>query len=214
MGATGRAVAWIASITAALAVGAAGGIRLRPPSVVQPPPLLSLEKVGHLASVKVNVADIVEFTEHRTFDIPWSSWELRYAGTRVLLIAKGDCLVGTDLRAGRYESVDQADRTVTVVLPAPEILQARVNHAPAEQGGSRLYSVSNQGIEALIPGNANRLQAIDAAMRIAQRKVEEAGSSAEVLQAARENAEALLKGSFAALGWTATFKWEPRRPRG
>ncbi len=207
----GRGVAWVVSITAALALGVAGAILLRPQAGLQPPPLLSLEKMGHLASVKVNVADIVEFTENRTFDIPWSSWEFQYAGTKVLLIVKGDCLVGTDLRAGRYEGVDHAGRTATLVLPPPELLQARLNHAAPEQGGSRLYSVSNLGIEALIPGNSNRLKAIDAAMRIAQRKVEDAGRAPEVTRAARENAEALLRSSFAAVGWTISIKWqEPR----
>jgi hypothetical protein len=207
MATTGRVAGWVAAIGLALALGAAGGALLRPRSGPQPPPLLSLERMGHLVSVKVNVADIIEFTESRTFDIPWSSWDLHYAGTRVLLIAKGDCLVGADLRAGRYESIDEAARTVTLVLPSPALLQARVNHAPPEQGGSRLYSVSNVGIEALIPGTANRIKAIDAAMGIAQKKVEQAGASPEVQQAARENAEALLKSSFAALGWTATVRW-------
>ncbi|RPJ72767.1 MAG: hypothetical protein EHM24_08860, partial [Acidobacteria bacterium] len=81
----GRGIAWGVSIAAVLALGVAGAILLRPQAGLQPPPLLTLEKMGHLASVKVNVADIVEFTESRTFDIPWSSWEFRYAGTKVLL---------------------------------------------------------------------------------------------------------------------------------
>ena len=208
MGSTGRGIAWIATVAAALALGVAGSFLLRPKVEPRPPALLSLENMGHLASVKVNVADIVEFTRSRTLDIPWSSWDLRYAGTRVLMIVKGDCLVGTDLRAGRYEGVDHAGRAATLVLPSPELLQARLNHAAPEQGGSRLYSVSNQGIEALIPGNSNRLKAIDAAMRIAQRKVEDAGRAPEVTRAARENAETLLKNSFAAVGWTISIKWQ------
>jgi len=208
MATTGRTVAWIASIGAALALGAALTLLFRPSADTLPPPLLSLDRMGHLASVRVNVADIVEFTEHRTFDIPWSSWQLNYAGTKVLLIVKGDCLVGTDLRAGRYESIDRAGRTASLVLPAPGILQARLNHAPPEQGGSRIYSVSNQGIEALLPGNATRVKAIEAAMQLAQRKVEEAGRSPEVIRAAKENVEALLRTSFNALGWTVAITWE------
>jgi len=211
MGAPGRRVTWILSVAAALALGAALTTIVRPRPEPQPPALLTLQDMGHLVSVRVNVADIVEFTESRTFDIPWSSWELKYAGTRVLLIAKGDCVVGTDLRAGRYESVDSAGRTATLVLPAPAVMQARLNHAPAEQGGSRLYSVSNQGIEALIPGTANRIRAIEGAMRIAQAKVEEAGRSPDVIQAARRNAETLLKGTLAALGWTVIVAWDDDR---
>jgi hypothetical protein len=55
------------------------------------------------------------------------------------------------------------------------------------------------------------MKAIDAAMTIAQRKVEEAGRSPDVLRAAKANAEQLLKGSFAALGWTVTIRWEEGR---
>jgi multimeric flavodoxin WrbA len=93
--------------------------------------------------------------------------------------------------------------------PAAAVVVAR----RAEQGGSRLYSVSNQGIEALIPGNANRLKAIDAAMQLAQQKVEEAGRSPDVLRAATENTEALLRSTFRAVGWTLVVRWEnaPRR---
>jgi hypothetical protein len=209
--AVSRRAAWIASIVAALLAGVGATLVLRPAGEPRPRSLLSLEKMGHLASIKVNVADVVEFTESRTFNIPWTAWEVPYAGTTVLLIVKGDCLVGTDLRAGRYESVDREGRTVTLVLPPPDLLQARVNHGPAEQDGSRLYSVSNRGIEALIPGNANRMKAIDAAMRIAQSKVEEAGRATDVMNAARENAEALLKSSFSAIGWTLTVEWEDVR---
>ena len=197
-------------VLVAVALVLAAVFLFRPAREAPPPALLSLERMGHLVSVKVNVADIVEFTQNRTFDIPWSSWDLTYGGTRVLLILKGDCLVGTDLRAGRYESVDHRARTVTLVLPPPRLLQARVNHAPAAQGGSRLYSVSNQGIEALIPGNGNRIKAIDAAMEIAQRKVEEAGRSPDVLRAASENTETLLRSAFNALGWTLTVRWDDR----
>ena len=205
---SGRRFAWLVSLTAVLLLGLAAGFLLRPRGEVLPPPLISLEKIGHLATVKVNVADIVEFTESRTFDIPWSTWQVPYAGTRVLLIVKGDCLVGTDLRAARYESVDQAARTVTLALPPPVLIQARVNHDPPERGGSRLYSISNQGIEALIPGNANRMKAIDAAMALAQRKVEEAGRSPDVMRAATDNTESILKNALGALGWTVTIRWK------
>ena len=208
MGPGARRTILAGSIVVAVAAGALAALLLGPRSRPAAPPVLALEKLAHLVSVKVNVADVVEFTESRTLDIPWSSWQLKYAGTRVLLIVKGDCLVGTNLAAGKYRRIDTAARTVTLVLPAPQVLQARVNHAPAEHGGSRLYSVSNEGIEALIPGNANRLKAIDAAMQIAQRKVEEAGRSPDVMRAATQNAEAVLRAAFGALGWSTRIEWE------
>jgi len=201
-------VVWIVSIVAALAFGVGGTLLIRSKGEPLPPPLLSLERIGHLVSVKAYVADIVEFTEPRSLGVPWSSWKFSYGGTKVLLILKGDCLVGTDLRAGKYEAIDQVTHKVTLVLPTPEVLQARVNHAPPAQGGSRLYAISNQGVEAIIPGDANRNKAIDAAMQVAQKRVEDAGSRVEVIDAAKANAELLLKESLAALGWNATIRWK------
>lgn len=204
---TGQRVLWAVTVLAALAIGAGGTTFLRR-EPEGPPPVISLEKMGQLVSLRVNVADVVEFTEHRTFDIPWSLWEVRYAGTRVLLIVKGDCLVATDLTRARYERIEPTKRTVVIALPRPSVLQARVNHAPPEQGGSRIYAISNEGIEAIIPGDASRTQAIDGAMRLAQRRVEAGGRKPEVTRVAMENAELMLKGALGALGWTASFRWE------
>jgi hypothetical protein len=206
-GPRGRRAVWIVSMIAAAALGAAGNAYFERRGAT-PPPMLALEKMGRLVSVKVNVADVVEFTQERTLGIPWSAWQLSYAGTKVVLIAKGDCLVGTDLMAGRYEAVDAARRSATLVLPAPKVLQARVNHAPPEQGGSRLYAISNQGIEAIVPGNESRAQAIDGALRLAQTRIEDAGRSADVLRAARESAEHVLQAAFGALGWNVAIRWQ------
>ena len=203
---------WIGSIVLACALGVAGTMLFRPKAEAPPPPLIVLEKMGHLVSVKVEVADVVEFTQTRTFDIPWTLWQVPVGGTKVLLIVKGDCLVATDLRQGTYEEVDAAKRSVRLVLPTPSVLQARVNHAAPEQGGTRLYAVTNQGIEALIPGQENRLKAIEAAMTMAQKKVEEAGKSAAVLRTAQESAEFVLKGTYAAIGWTVDVRWKPPQP--
>lgn len=206
---TRRPGLWILTVVAALAAGIGGTLLFGPKAPGLPPPsLIALEKMGHLVSVKVNFADVIEFTENRAFDIPWTSWEVRYAGTKVLLVARGDCLVATDLRAARYEAIDAVNRTVTVVLPTPGVIQARVNHAPPEQGGSHVFALSNHGIEAIIPGSANRTKAIDAAMRVAQTRVEAAGKTAEVVATAKQNAELVLKSAFAALGWVASFKWQ------
>ena len=202
-----RRAIWLASIVAALVIGVAGTWYLRPEQPRAAPPLMALEKMGHLVSVRVQFADVIEFTKTRSFDIPWSLWKIDYAGTRVLLIVKGDCLVGTDLRLGRYEAIDAGTRRVTLVLPTPTVIQARVNHASVPDG-TRLYAVSDQGLEALLPGHGNRMEAIDAAMSLAQTRVEAAGRAAEVIQSARENAELLLRSTFASIGWTVNVAWQ------
>src|SRR6478735_3881464 len=86
------------TIIGAIALGVLGMWLFGANSRKGPPPqpaLISLEKMGHLVSVKVNYANVIEYTEKMAQDIPWTQWELRFGGTRVLFVARGDCLVGT-----------------------------------------------------------------------------------------------------------------------
>jgi hypothetical protein len=199
-------IVWIAVLLIAIAIGIVTFQRIRPPQL--PPVLVSIEKMGHLVALKVNVADVIEFTEDSTFDIPWSLWQVKYGATKVLLIVRGDCSVATDLRAATYESIDQANRSVTIVLKSPAVLQPRVIHASPDKGGTKIYATSNRGLEAIIPGDANRNKAIDSAMSLAQKEVEKAGKSPDVVRVAKDNTEIILKGMLAAIGWKANFKWK------
>ena len=198
------------TIIGAIALGALG-MRLfdaKSPSESLPQPaLISLEGMGHLVSVKVNYANVIEFTENITQGIPWTQWELRFGGTRVLLVARGDCLVSTDIRLARYEEINEAARTATVVLPMPGPVSARVNHDSREKGGSYFYAVNGTGLEPLIPGSANRTRAIDIALKRAQQDLEQACRGAEVLATARRNTEAVLKSTLLAIGWKVQVRW-------
>ncbi|HJV83884.1 MAG TPA: DUF4230 domain-containing protein [Noviherbaspirillum sp.] len=198
------------SIVGAIALGALGTWLIVPKlSNTQPPqpPLMSLEQMGHLVSVKVNYANVIEFTEKLTKDIPWTNWELRFGGTKVLLVARGDCLVGTDFRLAKYQEVDKTSRSAVLVLPAPKSLSARVNHDPREKGGSYFYAITATGIEPIIPGSANRTKAIDAALGKAQQEIARVCGSAEVVATAKRNAEAVLLPAFSASGWKVNVRW-------
>ncbi|WP_298213563.1 DUF4230 domain-containing protein [Acidovorax sp.] len=201
----------VAAALVGATLGAAGlWVALHQPAPSPPPPaLLALEGMGHLVSVKVRYANVIEFTQQLTQGIPWTQWELRLGGTQVLLVAKGDCLVGSDMRQARYEAVDPAARTATLLLPPPAVVSARVHHGPRDQGGSYFYAVQGTGIEPLIPGSANRTQAIDTALQRAQQDMERACQSASTLATAKENAEAVLKPLFAATGWAVQVRWQP-----
>lgn len=198
--------AWIAAVLVATAIGFCTAWLL--PHKPSLPPITSYEKMGHLVALKVNVADVVEFKADSTLDIPGSPWQVKYGATRVLLIVKGDCSVATDLRAAAYESIDRSNRTVTIALPTPAALQPRVIHAAPGQDGTRIYAVTDLGLEAILPGDAHRSRAIDSAMGLAQKKVEEAGRSPEAVRLAKENTEVILKGMLTALGWTANIRWK------
>jgi len=196
---------WLLSIAAAGVIGAGATLWMKKEAL--PPPLISFERMGHLVSLKVSYADVVEFTESRSLEIPWLQWELPYAGTKVLLIARGDCSFATDLRLASYQAIDSANRKVSIVLPAPVAFQARLNHASPSEGGTRIYAISNQGVEAIIPGNENRTKAIQSAMALGQQRIEDTCLNQGAIMAAKSNAETILAASFNAIGWNASIAW-------
>jgi hypothetical protein len=185
--------------------------RPAPQPAAPPPPLISLEKMGHLVSLKMNYADIIEFTQPNAVDIPWTRREVPLGSTRVLLVARGDCTVATDLRQARYENIDNAARTLTVVLPQPAPLQARLNHEAREKGGSYFYAVTEQGLQTIIPDARTRTGAMDKALATAQASVQAACSQPALLATARANAAGVLHATLLATGWTPDVTWEPAR---
>lgn len=183
--------------------------RPTPQPPAPPPPLISLEKMGHLVSLKMNYADVVDVNQPNAIDIPWTEREVRLGSTRVLLVARGDCTVATDLRQARYENIDNTKRTLTVVLPQPAPLQARLNHDTREKGGSYFYAVTEQGLQTIIPDARTRTGAMDKALATAQASVQAACSQPALLATARENAAAVLQATLSATGWTPEVTWEP-----
>ena len=175
------------------------------------PPLVSLEKMGHLVSLKMNYSDVIEFTQPNAVDIPWTKREVPLGSTRVLLIARGDCSIATDLRQARYENVDETARTLTVVLPQPAPLQPRINHAPRDKGGSYFYAVTEHGLQTIIPDAKTRTAAVDKALATAQQSVQAACSQPAILASARDNAASVLQATLLATGWTPEVQWEPAK---
>ncbi|MGF6273762.1 hypothetical protein ABIB38_002140 [Massilia sp. UYP11] len=187
-------------------------IKKPPGQEAPPPPLVALEKMGHLVSLRMNYSDVIEFTQPNAVDIPWSQWEVRLGSTRVLLVARGDCTVATDLRQARYEDIDERARTLTVVLPPPAPLQARISHEARNRGGSYFYAVTEQGLQAFIPSAQTRTNAMNNALQTAQKAVQAACRQSAVLDTAKENAANVMQATLAATGWMPTVLWEPPAP--
>ena len=200
------------SIIGAVALGAMAMSYFGPKPEKQPPPqppLLSLQDMGHLATVKVNYANVIEFSDKLTQDIPWTDWEIRFGGTRVLLVARGDCLIGTDIRTAKYAETDETKRTTALLLPAPQAISARVNHDPREKGGSYFYTMDSNGVAPLLQATEQRTKAVDGALKRAQQEIEIACRSADLIANAKKNTEAILKPAFSALGWKVNIRWQP-----
>lgn len=171
-----------------------------------PPPLVSVQEMGVLVSLKVNYANVLEFNNRITQDIPWTQWELRFGGTRVLLIARGECLIGTDLRLAKYEQSAASTKTATLVVPNPRVISARLNHDP-KAGGSSFYEASTNGVVALVPGTEAQTKAVNMALQKGQSDIEANCAKPELIEAARKSAEAVLLPTVSATGWKVAIAW-------
>ncbi|WP_263558948.1 DUF4230 domain-containing protein [Paucibacter sp. B2R-40] len=175
--------------------------------VPPPPALVTVQEMGVLTSLKVNYANIIEFNKRVTQEIPWTQWELRFGGTRVILVARGDCLIGTDLKLARYEKVSFQDKTASLVVPHPKIISARLNHDP-KSGGSYFYEMTNSGVVALVPGTEGQTKAMNLALQKGQSEIQTNCGKSELIESARKSAEAVLLPTVSATGWKVGIVWQ------
>lgn len=159
-----------------------------------------------LTVLRVSYANVIEFSERMTKDIPWTQWELRFGGTHVLLVARGECFLGTDLQSARYDQIQPNERTATLSLPNPRVLSARLNH-DAKTGGSYFYTVTNNGIAALLPGTEGQTKAMTRALQMGQSDIEANCTRPDLIAAARKSAEAVLQPTVSATGWKIKIVW-------
>jgi hypothetical protein len=174
---------------------------------VSQPAILSIQQMGHLVSLKVNYSDVIEFDEPHAIALPLNR-EIPLGGTTVLLVAKGDCTLATDLKAAAYDQVDHDKQTLTIALAAPQPLQARLIHDAKEKGGSYFYATSSRGLVALSPGSSNRTKAMNNALTRAQQAVTRTCTAAPNIAAAKKQAEQVLTTLFRQAGWTPAFAWK------
>ncbi|MFM2074434.1 MAG: hypothetical protein RJB34_739 [Pseudomonadota bacterium] len=197
---------FITVLLAALAAIAAWQLKPEQSQSPPAPPIVSVEEMGTLTTLRVNYANVIEFNERLTQDIPWTQWELRFGGTRVLLIARGECLLGTELALAMYVEVQPAQKMATLSLPKPKVISARLNH-DAKAGGSYFYTVTNNGVAALLPGTEGQTQAMNRALQKAQAELEASCSKPELIAAAKTSAEAVLQPTVSATGWKIKTVW-------
>ena len=129
------------------------------------PTITQIESLGLLTVTRVHVADVLVAEGHS------------YRGS---WLVKGDALFAVDCRQAKLLNRDEANKTATIRLPAPAVLQPRVDHER-----TRTWSVEK---DTWVPfkGDADLLR--DQAMLQAQRLVEHAVGQPEMQVLARENA--------------------------
>ena len=180
------AAAFVSGVTLLLAFLAgllAGRVTKRPaPSETSAPVVVAVTKIARLATVEMQVADVVKYQEVRTlvvFDIP------KNATLRV----RGTVLGGFDLGKGVDVVAEPAGTVVRVSLPAPEILSVDAKIEWFDERSGWLNPIT--------PEDRTRWTAWGRAAL--GRAAKDAGLSARASDHARE----LVRDTAAALGWKA-----------
>lgn len=198
----------ISSVLAAIVGASLVGVYVsqRQPEPIQRP-VVDFENMGHLVALKMNYSDVIEYTKQRTQAIPLSGYDLILGSTRVLLVAKGDCTIATDLRQVQYGGINPELKQVTLRVPLPKPLSVRINHDPKAQGGSYLYTITNKGLEPLLADSSNQREAIAQVFVQAENNIAQACTQPNVMDQAKTNTSTVLVSMFGAVGWTAKVMW-------
>lgn len=109
-------------------VGIYGYVRFNEPS--KPTHRLSLEKIermGKLELVRITIKDVLQQTKERPFGLP---------DAKALLVVVGQASIGIDLQKMTKDDFSYTDAQITVRLPKPETMMAKVDHKE-----SKVYDV-------------------------------------------------------------------------
>jgi len=159
-------------------------------TVSSAPVVTAVSRIARLATVRIEISDVVRYEEVRHFlilDFPKSA----------TLRLRGSVLGGFDLDRGGLEvSARPGRRTVRVVLPRPGVLSLD----PRIEWFDERAGIFNP----ITPEDRTRWLAW--ARASLARDAKEAGLERE----AREHAVALITGAAAALGWTANVAFRDR----
>ncbi len=202
-----RAVKWIVFSTVSLLAASAVMIGLdaalarvspdRAPAATRVvsagPTIERVRELSALTTLRVDVADAF-VTELRG----------RTGGTTAVLVVRGEVVIGVDLAAARFDSLDPQERSAVLLLPQPQVQFARLDHER-----TKLVGIWPGGLWTIVPGGRDAdAAAVNAGYREAQRAVAAAADDPELAGRARRQAQVKLRAFFAALGWDVQVRWE------
>lgn len=162
-----------------------------------PPPALTVEQVqmlSQLVTTRIQVAD-VRTTEIKGFT----------GGSQAAIMLKGDVLLSVDLTRARFEAMNPEAKTAVLVLPEPQVLSPRIDHAQ-----TRIYALADYGLWKIVPSDMGKTAALGRAYKEGQQAIEAAGGEESLVKKAKEHAEKTIECFFEAMGWKVTVKWEER----
>jgi hypothetical protein len=166
------------------------GIHDTPPGIRSVgPTMVQLERLQHLVSTRVHVADVL-VGESRWLEGSW--------------IIQGDALLAVDMSKAQIRDKDEKFRTATIVLPQPSVLSPRVDHERTQQWD--IKSRSWIPLASLLLGDRTAME--KQAMLQAQQLVQRAASSQDNAQTARRGVQSMLTELYHGVGWNVSIRWK------
>jgi hypothetical protein len=156
-----------------------------PGIVSQGPTVERLQRLAHLVTMRVYVADVLTAEGE---------------GYRGAWLIKGDALIGVDLSRARITTKDLKTRQATVQLLPPAVLLSRVDH-----DRTKTWEVQRT---TWVPWRGDQDRLRDEVMLHAQRLIAHASASEENLQRACVFTETVIQSLYEEFGWKVTVAWE------
>jgi hypothetical protein len=155
-----------------------------PVIVSQGPTVEKLQRLSHLVTTKVLVADVLvgEGEGHV------GAW-----------LIKGDALLGVDLSRAKIVVKDDTTKHATIQLPTPELLTSRVDHQRTQTWQVRKT--------AWMPWSGDGDKLRDQVMREAQKLIAQAAGSREYIDQSKSAAEAIIAAFYSEVGWSVDVRW-------
>lgn len=151
----------------------------------QGPTVERLERLTHLVSTRVCVADVLTAEGD---------------GCRGAWLIKGDALIGVNLTRAKILQKDDDTRRATLCLPLPEVIQSRVDHTR-----TRTWEVKKTS---WAPWRGDQDMLRDQVMAEAQKLVAHVAGSPEYLQQAKLTAETVVRAIYEEVGWQVQVTWD------
>jgi len=155
-----------------------------PVIVSQGPTVERLQRLSHLVTTKVIIADVLVG---------------RGEGYTGAWLVKGDGLIGVDLSRAKIVAKDDTARRATIELPLPELLQSRVDHDRTQTWQVRKT--------AWLPWSGDGDKLRDQVMREAQKLIAHAAGSQEYISQSKSAAATIIETLYAEIGWSVTVRW-------
>jgi hypothetical protein len=155
------------------------------------PTLREIQSLAELVTARAIVADAQETTLAG-----------KTGSVTAILVVRGEVLLGPDLGRARIVAVDEKSRSLTIELPRPRVISARLDHR-----STRIAAVVHEGLWTIVPGDAGRTRVLNEAYAQAEAALAAAAADPSLVDVASHHTEQVMAGFFATGGWKVSVRW-------